>query len=112
MDARVRRYRRMSDACKAALSELGLPQVPTDAAHAVTAMSAAHSPAGVHGSQLLGEVRASCVSLAGGLHPQIKDDYFRIGHMGAVTGGDLPAPMGAIEAGPAACVTVSSAVQE
>jgi alanine-glyoxylate transaminase/serine-glyoxylate transaminase/serine-pyruvate transaminase len=39
------------------------------------------------------------VILAGGLHPDIKASYFRIGHMGAVTAGDTLATMSAIEKG-------------
>jgi alanine-glyoxylate transaminase / serine-glyoxylate transaminase / serine-pyruvate transaminase len=37
------------------------------------------------------------VILAGGLHPEIKGEYFRIGHMGAVSQGDILATLGAIE---------------
>jgi alanine-glyoxylate transaminase/serine-glyoxylate transaminase/serine-pyruvate transaminase len=36
--------------------------------------------------------------LAGGLHPEIKSRYFRVGHMGATNPGDLLATIGAIEA--------------
>ena len=41
--------------------------------------------------------------LAGGLHPEIKAEYFRIGHMGPTKLGDLLATIGALEAGLAAC---------
>ena len=36
-------------------------------------------------------------SLAGGLHPAIRARYFRVGHMGAVTVGDVLATVAAIE---------------
>jgi alanine-glyoxylate transaminase/serine-glyoxylate transaminase/serine-pyruvate transaminase len=37
------------------------------------------------------------VTLAGGLLPAIRSEYFRIGHMGAVTPGDVLATISAIE---------------
>ena len=37
--------------------------------------------------------------VAGGLHPEIKAEYFRVGHMGAVRLGDILATLGAIETG-------------
>jgi alanine-glyoxylate transaminase/serine-glyoxylate transaminase/serine-pyruvate transaminase len=41
--------------------------------------------------------------LTGGLHPHIRAEYFRIGHMGAAKKGDVLATVGAIEAGLAGC---------
>lgn len=37
------------------------------------------------------------MTLAGGLHPAIRTQYFRIGHMGEVKPGDILAALGAIE---------------
>lgn len=37
--------------------------------------------------------------MAGGLHPLIKEKYFRVGHMGAVDDADILATVGAIESG-------------
>ncbi len=42
-------------------------------------------------------VPLACVLLAGGLHPEIKARYFRIGHMGAVSAPDILTAIGAIE---------------
>jgi alanine-glyoxylate transaminase/serine-glyoxylate transaminase/serine-pyruvate transaminase len=44
-------------------------------------LSALRYPAGVDAS-LVGRVIAKGVVVAGGLHPAIKDQYFRVGHMG------------------------------
>ena len=41
--------------------------------------------------------------VAGGLHPAIRAEYFRIGHMGAAKLGDILATIGAIEEGLAGC---------
>ena len=43
------------------------------------------------------------LTLAGGLHPAIRAEYFRIGHMGAVSQGDILATLGAIETALAGC---------
>jgi len=103
MDARFARHRRISEACKAGLTALGLSQVPTDASHAAVTLSAPCYPKGVDGAALLGAIRSAGVILAGGLHPKNRAEYFRIGHMGAVSAGDLLATIGAIETGLAAC---------
>ena len=51
------------------------------------------------GPDLLPKVKAAGAILAGGLYPEIKATYFRIGHMGATKPGDLLATIGALEAG-------------
>ena len=48
---------------------------------------------------VLGEISQAGVILAGGLHPEIRAQYFRIGHMGAVTPSDILTTVGAIEHG-------------
>jgi alanine-glyoxylate transaminase/serine-glyoxylate transaminase/serine-pyruvate transaminase len=48
---------------------------------------------------VLEHISGAGVILAGGLHPEIKDRYFRIGHMGVVDGSDVRATIGAIEHG-------------
>ncbi len=48
---------------------------------------------------MLKQISDAGVILAGGLHPEIKARYFRIGHMGAVTPSDILTTVGAIEHG-------------
>ena len=103
MESRVARHRRISEACKAGILALGLSQVPTNVSNAATTMTAPRYPKGISGAKFLPAVRDAGVTLAGGLHPKIRSEYFRIGHMGAVTAGDLLATIGAVEAGLAAC---------
>ena len=102
MEAVFARHRVISKACKAAIAALGLGQVPLSSKVAAHTMTAPRYPAGV-GASLLAHVKRAGVVLAGGLHPEIKAEYFRIGHMGAVKQGDLLATLGAIETGLAAC---------
>ncbi len=103
MEARFARHALVSRACKAAIKALGLGQVPVSDAAAATTMTAPRFPEGVTKEDLLPRVKAAGVVLAGGLHPKIKPEYFRIGHMGSVSQGDLLATIGAIETGLAGC---------
>ncbi len=71
--------------------------------HAASTMTAPFYPEGITGLELLPRVKEAGVVLAPGLHPDIKADYFRIGHMGAVKPGDILAVIGALEKGLAGC---------
>jgi alanine-glyoxylate transaminase/serine-glyoxylate transaminase/serine-pyruvate transaminase len=102
MEARFARHQRFGSACREAIQALGLRQVP-DMKHAAATLTAPYYPSGITGSEFLPKVKAAGVTLAGGLHPDIKDRYFRIGHMGAETAGNLLATIGAIEAGLQKC---------
>jgi len=101
MEARFRRHRLISEAFKAAMTALGLKQVPALEVAAHT-MSAIYYPEGV-GNELLGEIRERGVVVAGGLHPQIKERYFRVGHMGGVSSNHILATVGAIEGALSSC---------
>jgi alanine-glyoxylate transaminase/serine-glyoxylate transaminase/serine-pyruvate transaminase len=103
MDGCFARHQAISRACKAAIEALGLGQVPLSSDVAANTMTAPRFPAGITKADLLPKIKAAGVVLAGGLHPEIKAEYFRIGHMGAVKVGDLLATIGAIETGLAAC---------
>jgi alanine-glyoxylate transaminase/serine-glyoxylate transaminase/serine-pyruvate transaminase len=98
MDARFERHRRISRAIKAAVTALGMSQVPVSADKAATTLTAPYFPEGVDRS-VLGHIKEAGVILAGGLHPEIKARYFRIGHMGVVNDSDVRATIGAIEKG-------------
>jgi alanine-glyoxylate transaminase/serine-glyoxylate transaminase/serine-pyruvate transaminase len=98
MEARFERHRRISKAVKMAVTALGMSQVPTSADVAANTLTAPYFPDGVDRT-VLGHIRNAGVILAGGLHPDIKARYFRIGHMGVVNGSDVLATIGAIETG-------------
>jgi alanine-glyoxylate transaminase/serine-glyoxylate transaminase/serine-pyruvate transaminase len=103
MDARFARHKSIGHAMQAAIRALGLGQVPLDARDAAHTLTAPRYPEGITGADLLPKVHAAGAILAGGLHPAIRTEYFRIGHMGAVTPGDALAVVGALEAGLHAC---------
>ncbi len=98
MDARFARHRRLSQALKAAVTALGLRQVPVAPDKTATTLTAPYYP-DVVDRTVLGHIKEAGVILAGGLHPAIKAQYFRIGHMGVVSASDILATVGAIEKG-------------
>lgn len=103
MEARFKRHRALSRACQQAIAALGLGQVPLKPEYAANTMTAPRYPAGITAADLLPRIKKAGAVLAGGLHPEIKDQYFRIGHMGPTKLGDLLATIGALEAGLAGC---------
>ncbi|MFZ5915671.1 MAG: pyridoxal-phosphate-dependent aminotransferase family protein [Chloroflexota bacterium] len=98
LETRFERHRRMSRAIKAAIRALGMDQVPVCDQVAANTLTAPRYPRGVDAS-FLGHVQQAGAILAGGLHPEIKGEYFRIGHMGVTGYGDLLATIGALEQG-------------
>jgi alanine-glyoxylate transaminase/serine-glyoxylate transaminase/serine-pyruvate transaminase len=98
MEERFQRHRRISRAVKAAIAALGMAQVPVSTDVAAATLTAPYFPDGVDRS-VLSHIKEAGVILAGGLHPEIKTRYFRIGHMGVVSGSDVLATIGAIEQG-------------
>ncbi len=65
----------------AALSAMGLSLVPTGAAHTANTLSAIWYPASIDKAKLLPALTERGIIAAGGLHKDIKANYFRIGHM-------------------------------
>ncbi len=98
MEVRFARHKRMSDAFKSALDALALKQVPVRPENYATTLSGVYYPHGVD-KNVLKYVDEAGVIIAGGLHPAIREQYFRVGHMGAVTGSDVIATVAAIETG-------------
>ena len=94
---RVERHRAISRACKAGIRALGLGQVPLKDEFAANTMTAPRYPASVKAADFLAAATQAGVTLAGGLHPAIRSEYFRIGHMGAVSLGDILTTLSAVE---------------
>ena len=103
MEERFRRHCALGTACQRGISALGLSQVPIAPEFSAHAMSAPRYPQGITGSDLLPAIQAAGVTVAGGVHPAIRNEYFRIGHMGPTSVGDLLATLGAVEAGLRQC---------
>ncbi|MGE5223450.1 MAG: pyridoxal-phosphate-dependent aminotransferase family protein [Omnitrophica WOR_2 bacterium] len=103
LPARFQRHIALARACRAGISALGLGMVPLDDRQAAHTMTAPRYPAGIKAAEFLSNVSQAGVILAGGLLPSIRNEYFRIGHMGANRVGDILATIGAIEHSLIAC---------
>ncbi|PFH51051.1 hypothetical protein AMATHDRAFT_47441 [Amanita thiersii Skay4041] len=79
---RFKRHNQASQTVKDALECLGLVQVAQCKEERANGMTAVYFPEGVTAADLLPRMASRGVVIAGGLHKDIKDKYFRIGHMG------------------------------
>jgi alanine-glyoxylate transaminase/serine-glyoxylate transaminase/serine-pyruvate transaminase len=96
MDARFARHARQAAAFRAGCRALELSMLPARDAIAANTLSAFYYPKGVDAA-LVGRVRGEGIIIAGGLHPEAKAKYFRVGHMGVMTAADILAAVGALE---------------
>jgi alanine-glyoxylate transaminase/serine-glyoxylate transaminase/serine-pyruvate transaminase len=78
------RHARVADELRASWSDMGLELLVESPAIAANTLSAIRYPRGM-GPELVGRIKANGVICAGGLHPKLKAEYFRVGHMGWVT---------------------------
>lgn len=97
MENRFERHRTMAKATQAAVTELGLTMVPRKQELLAETITAPYYPQGVDPAAFRDYIKDEGVIVAGGLHPTIKEKYFRIGHMGPTTDGDILATVGAME---------------
>jgi alanine-glyoxylate transaminase/serine-glyoxylate transaminase/serine-pyruvate transaminase len=97
IEKRVARHEKISNACKAGIEALGLAQVPLNPKISAHTMTAPRYVAGINPQDFLAGATQAGVILAGGLHPVIRNEYFRIGHMGSVNLGDILAVLSAVE---------------
>ncbi|WFD36374.1 hypothetical protein MCUN1_003253 [Malassezia cuniculi] len=86
LDERFELHRKGSEEIKKGIAELGLEQLVTPetqkqdgAAHTMTAVL---YPSGFGASDILPRLGQRGIVCGGGLHKEVKDKYFRIGHMG------------------------------
>lgn len=103
MEARFRRHRERGAAFREAIREMGMRMIPVSEEVSANTLSAPFYPDGVSGKQFMKAMASSGVIVAGGLLPEIKDDYFRVGHMGSVSRGDILATVDAIAGALSAC---------
>jgi len=103
MEARFRRHLERGAAFRKAMRDLHLRMIPVSEEVCANTLSAPYYPEGVKGADFMKAIASSDVILAGGLLPGIKDNYFRVGHMGSVTGGDILATVAAVRNALSAC---------
>lgn len=96
MEKRFERHRLLAQAFQEGVDAMGLKQVPLRKEIRAWTLTTVYYPEGI-GPELLKAIKAEGVVLAAGLHPEIRDKYFRVGHMGTLTPGDVLTTLGAIE---------------
>ena len=103
MKNRIIRHRKTGKAFRTAMNVLGLKMIPINDKVAANTLSAVYYPDGVSSNDLLKGISEAGIIVAGGLLPDLKAKYFRVGHMGSVNRSDLLSAIGAIESGLIAC---------
>lgn len=97
LENRFARHLRAGKAMRAAIRALGLELLSKNEAVASNTLTAPLYPSKIDAATFLKEINQEGIILAGGLLPELKTKYFRIGHMGSVNKADLLATIGAIE---------------
>jgi alanine-glyoxylate transaminase/serine-glyoxylate transaminase/serine-pyruvate transaminase len=96
MEARAARHVKMATAFRAGARALGISLVPKRDGIAAHTMSALWYPEGVDPS-FVGYAKEEGLVLTGGLQPEVKTKYFRVGHMGIIDPSDIVSALAAIE---------------
>ena len=103
MEARFRRHSERAATFRTAMRDLGLKMIPVNEEVSANTLSAPYYPDGINGGDFMKAIGSSDVILAGGLLPGLKERYFRVGHMGSVTAGDILTTVAAITGALASC---------
>ncbi len=96
IENRIKRHQIMAESIRAALKELGLKFIPKEGSYANT-ISVQYLPENVKQADFLSDAERFGAVFAGGLIPDIKEKYFRIGHMGSITASEVLIAIGAVE---------------
>jgi len=97
MAACFQRHVKLSDALKAGIRALDLNTIPQSDEKSAHTLTAPYYPDGVDGNLFRAKMGENGVIVAGGLLPEIRTQYFRIGHMGRCSASDILATIGAVE---------------
>ncbi|ELU43646.1 cytoplasmic dynein intermediate chain [Rhizoctonia solani AG-1 IA] len=82
LEERFKLHKEASSKIKKAVADLGLKLVPNDLAFAANGMTAVYFPDGISAPDIIPRMLKQDVVVAAGLHKEVKDKYFRVGHMG------------------------------
>jgi alanine-glyoxylate transaminase/serine-glyoxylate transaminase/serine-pyruvate transaminase len=97
IEERVKRHKNIASAFRKAITSLGLKLLPINNSVAANTLSAIYYPKSVNGGEFCAKMAANDIIVAGGLLPELKTTYFRVGHMGSVSTKDMIATLSAIE---------------
>ncbi len=96
IENRIKRHQIMAESIRVAIKELGLKFIPKEGSYANT-ISVQYLPENVKQTDFLSDAERFGAVFAGGLIPDIKEKYFRIGHMGSITSSEVLIAIGAVE---------------
>lgn len=82
LEDRFKLHKEAASKVRKAAAELGMKQLPLQENEAANGMTALYYPEGLAAADILPRLAQRGIVVAGGLHSEIKDKYFRIGHMG------------------------------
>lgn len=82
LEERFRKHKDVSNNFKKTIESWGLRQLACDLGYQANGMTTIRYPSEVKGADLLKCIVKRGVVVAGGLHEECKDQYFRVGHMG------------------------------
>ncbi|GGG45410.1 pyridoxal-phosphate-dependent aminotransferase family protein [Bizionia arctica] len=97
MVKRINRHQSLAKAFRAGIAALHLEILPKSNKIAANTLTAIYYPKGIDGAKFSAKMIENNIIIAGGLLPEIKATYFRIGHMGSVSSNDLISVLGALE---------------
>jgi alanine-glyoxylate transaminase/serine-glyoxylate transaminase/serine-pyruvate transaminase len=96
---RIALHKKFAKAFQKAILSIGLKTVPISIGISANTLTAIYYPEKIDGNEFRKKVGEQGVIIAGGLHTDIKAEYFRVGHMGSVNASDIIATLSAIEIG-------------
>lgn len=99
MEARFLRHESLARAFQVGIEALSLEQVPAQREFRAHTLSACYLPGGARPGDFVRAVEQAGVVVAGGLHPDLRERTFRVGHMGSVQPGDILSTLRAVETG-------------
>ncbi len=100
---RFARHERIGKAFRAAFRAMSVNTIPENETHSASTLSCPFFPEGVSGQEFMKAMAGSDVTVAPGLLPEMKSEYFRVGHMGSVNNADVMSTLGAIESALTMC---------
>ncbi len=95
MEARIARHRTCSEAFRKGITEMGLEVVASEPLRSSTVTGVYLENADI--GKFLQEAMTRGVEFAAGVHPEIKERYFRVGHMGWIEPAHIMIALNAIE---------------
>jgi alanine-glyoxylate transaminase/serine-glyoxylate transaminase/serine-pyruvate transaminase len=98
MEQRIERHRKVGYAFREGLKSMGLDHIPVNESVSANTLSAPYFPENISGADLIAGILNNGVVVAGGLLPEIKTRYFRVGHMGMTGQKEIITTLKAIEA--------------